>query len=82
MAEVFATLLIGIGVGFFIGLLLSNEKVRKTQLLAKYFRFLTKEQKPGALTKSQDSNDEGDEVVETTRGINSIGFTLIDKFLF
>ena len=59
MAEVFATLLLGLGVGLFIGLLFSNERVKRNkQILSKYFRFKKEEESFRDVQSSSGDEDE------------------------
>ena len=63
MADVFVTLFLGIGVGVFIGLLFSNERVKKKrQFLTKYFHFINKEESSRTFEDIKSSGEDEDEV--------------------
>ena len=63
MADVIATLLLGIGVGVFIGLFLSNGRLRKSHLLKNYFSYFTQKEESSGLKKAKSSDDEEDDEV-------------------
>jgi len=65
MADVFVTLFLGIGVGVFIGLLFSNERVKKKrQFLTKYLRVINKEESSRTFEDIKSSGEDEDEDLE------------------
>ena len=62
MAELFTTLLLGVSVGLFIGLLLSTKEVRKNHLFKKYFSFNGEKSIIESEGKCPSQDDEEDEV--------------------
>lgn len=63
MADIFASLLVGIGLGIFIGIFISNEKVRKSRLLKRFFSLESRKHKYEAPKTTKDSDNEDDDEV-------------------
>lgn len=61
MADIFASLLVGIGLGIFIGIFISNEKVRKSRLLKRFFSLESRKHKYEAPKTTKDSDNEDDD---------------------